>query len=155
MNNIEKILINENVNNNDKFLIIFDRILRNIITKNYKITEPHDVERFYNKIYKILEGLNVKEKIQYLLDFYNRDDKQSIEEFIQNKNGPQREFREGNTVLVDGQRKKVKQIRKNTIIFENDQTVSFNKIRERKIKLNLNKQKIQNNLKIFFNGETL
>ena len=137
-------------NNNERFIRFFDKIMKKIIRSKFpELKNKEDINSKYNEIYDILKGFDVKDKIRYLLDFYNNDNKSAILQFIESKNGPKRGFRVNDKVIkTDGSEKTIKGINKHRIItFTNDTTA----IENSNIKLKLKSNKIiKQNLKNFF-----
>lgn len=137
-------------NNNERFIRFFDKIMKKIIRSKFpKLKNKEDINLKYNQIYNILKGFDVKDKIIYLLDFYNNDNKSAILQFIESKNGPKRGFRVNDKVIktTDDSKKIIKGINSNKITFNND-TIA---IKNSNIKLNLkSNEMIKQELNNFF-----
>lgn len=135
-------------NNNERFVRFFYKIMKKIIRSKFpELKNNVDINLKYNEIYDILKGFDIKDKIRYLLDFYNNDNKADILQFIQNKNGPKRGFRVGNQVIKsDGSPNTIVGINEKITLQNTKNTVKNSNI---KLKLNSN-EKIKQNLKNFF-----
>ena len=140
------------LNTHEIFVRIFDKIMKKIIASKFtQIKSNEEIDFIYGEIYNILKGFDIKDKINYLLEFYNNENKNDILQFIKTKNGPKRGFRIKNKVIKKGyfgsSEKIIEKINKNKITFTNGTTA----IKNSNLKLKLKpKKNIEKNLHNFF-----
>lgn len=150
-NSFEKIK-ETSLNTHEIFVRIFDKIMKKIIASKFtQIKSNEEIDFIYGEIYNILKGFDIKDKINYLLEFYNNENKNDILQFIKTENDPKRGFRIKNKVIKKGyfgsSEKIIEKINKNKITFTNGTTA----IKNSNLKLKLKpKKNIEKNLHNFF-----
>lgn len=88
------------LNTHEIFVRIFDKIMKKIIASKFtEIKNKKEIDFIYQEIYNILKGFDIKDKINYLLEFYNNKNKNDILTFLKTENGPKRGFREDNIII--------------------------------------------------------
>lgn len=158
--NIQSIILNTSLDIDNKFNLIFKRIIEKLISPHILqyLNNNNDSIRlqkkiYINFIYDILKGFDVKKKIKFLLDYYKLyypkeiDDYNNILYFIKINNGPKRGLEEGNVVRPSGlftklflfsKNKKIKEITDGgKITFNND---SKGNAKNYKLKLKTNNE---------------